>query len=117
MKNMAAPETHEIEPWHCTCIMKFTTIYNIISTVLHSRLSSTSSVVFWLQAYTSQFLALTMFALMMSEDRISMQQRRKEIVEGMKQLPGEFMVWNCKIKHFGLCCLKKTTLYVLQKLQ
>lgn len=39
------------------------------------------------KAYTSQFLALTMFALMMSEDRISMQQRRKEIVEGMKQLP------------------------------
>ncbi|XP_020607592.1 glutamine--fructose-6-phosphate aminotransferase [isomerizing] 1-like isoform X2 [Orbicella faveolata] len=39
------------------------------------------------KAYTSQFLALTMFALMMSEDRISMQQRRKEIVEGMRQLP------------------------------
>lgn len=39
------------------------------------------------KAYTSQFLALTMFALMMSEDRISMQQRRKEIIEGMKQLP------------------------------
>ena len=69
--------------------------------MLHSRLS-TSSVVFWLQAYTSQFLALTMFALMMSEDRISMQQRRKEIVEGMKQLPGACMVWNCKINMFGL---------------
>ncbi|KAJ7380894.1 Glutamine--fructose-6-phosphate aminotransferase [isomerizing] 2 [Desmophyllum pertusum] len=39
------------------------------------------------KAYTSQFLALTMFSLMMSEDRISMQQRRKDIIEGMKQLP------------------------------
>ncbi|PFX19190.1 Glutamine--fructose-6-phosphate aminotransferase [isomerizing] 1 [Stylophora pistillata] len=39
------------------------------------------------KAYTSQFLALTMFALMMSEDRISMQQRRREIIEGMKKLP------------------------------
>lgn len=39
------------------------------------------------KAYTSQFLALTMFALMMSEDRISMQQRRQEIIEGMKKLP------------------------------
>lgn len=39
------------------------------------------------KAYTSQFLALTMFALMMSEDRISMQNRRNEIIKGMKQLP------------------------------
>ena len=30
-----------------------------------------------------------MFALMMSEDRISMQGRRNDIIEGMKQLPGE----------------------------
>ena len=97
MKNIAAPETHEIEPWHCTCIMKLATNLALCYIVdfLHLLL-------FWLQAYTSQFLALTMFALMMSEDRISMQQRRKEIVEGMKQLPGACMVWNCKINMFGL---------------
>jgi glucosamine--fructose-6-phosphate aminotransferase (isomerizing) len=40
------------------------------------------------QAYTSQFIALVMFALMMSEDRISMQARRCEVIQGLKNLPG-----------------------------
>ena len=71
------------------CIAQLTN--NVVLCVCRLQISiSTSSVVVWLQAYTSQFLALTMFALMMSEDRISMQQRRREIVEGMKQLPGKF---------------------------
>ncbi|XP_048580715.1 glutamine--fructose-6-phosphate aminotransferase [isomerizing] 1 isoform X2 [Nematostella vectensis] len=39
------------------------------------------------KAYTSQFLALVMFALMMSEDRISMQEKRKEIIKTLKELP------------------------------
>ncbi|RUS76833.1 hypothetical protein EGW08_015405, partial [Elysia chlorotica] len=39
------------------------------------------------KAYTSQFIALVMFGLMMSEDRISLQQRRKEIIQGLKDLP------------------------------
>ncbi|GCC17679.1 hypothetical protein chiPu_0017639 [Chiloscyllium punctatum] len=39
------------------------------------------------KVYTSQFVALVMFALMMSEDRISMQQRRKEIIQGLQNLP------------------------------
>lgn len=39
------------------------------------------------KAYTSQFLALAMFALMMSEDRISMQEKRKGIIQAMNQLP------------------------------
>lgn len=39
------------------------------------------------KAYTSQILALTMFALVMSEDRISFQPRRKAIIQGLKQLP------------------------------
>ena len=41
------------------------------------------------QAYTSQFISLVMFGLMMSEDRISLQQRRREIIQGLKDLPGE----------------------------
>ena len=40
------------------------------------------------KAYTSQFLALVMFACMMAEDRISKQQRVKDIVQAMKELPG-----------------------------
>ncbi|XP_039571632.1 glutamine--fructose-6-phosphate aminotransferase [isomerizing] 1 [Passer montanus] len=39
------------------------------------------------QAYTSQFVSLVMFALMMCDDRISMQERRKEIMRGLKGLP------------------------------
>ena len=40
------------------------------------------------KAYTSQFISLAMFAVMMAEDRISKQDRIKEIVNGMKELPG-----------------------------
>ncbi|GIY79239.1 glutamine--fructose-6-phosphate aminotransferase 2 [Caerostris darwini] len=39
------------------------------------------------KAYTSQFLSLVMFALVMSEDRISTQPRRSEIIRGLKALP------------------------------
>nr|XP_006119168.1 glutamine--fructose-6-phosphate aminotransferase [isomerizing] 1 isoform X6 [Pelodiscus sinensis] len=39
------------------------------------------------KAYTSQFVSLVMFALMMCDDRISMQERRKEIIRGLKVLP------------------------------
>uniref|UniRef100_A0A1B6EB27 glutamine--fructose-6-phosphate transaminase (isomerizing) n=2 Tax=Clastoptera arizonana TaxID=38151 RepID=A0A1B6EB27_9HEMI len=38
------------------------------------------------KAYTSQFISLVMFALVMSEDRISMQNRRFEIIKGLKEL-------------------------------
>ncbi|XP_055518206.1 glutamine--fructose-6-phosphate aminotransferase [isomerizing] 1-like [Leucoraja erinacea] len=41
------------------------------------------------KAYTSQFISLVMFALLMCEDRISMQERRKEIIRGLKALPGK----------------------------
>ncbi|CAG0878549.1 unnamed protein product [Darwinula stevensoni] len=39
------------------------------------------------KAYTSQFVSLVMFALVMSEDRISLTPRRKEIIEGLRLLP------------------------------
>ena len=39
------------------------------------------------KAYTSQFVSLIMFALVISEDRISAQTRRSEIIQGLKQLP------------------------------
>ncbi|KAG9488895.1 glutamine--fructose-6-phosphate aminotransferase [isomerizing] 1 isoform X2 [Eleutherodactylus coqui] len=39
------------------------------------------------KAYTSQFVALVMFALLICDDRISMQERRKQILEGLKILP------------------------------
>lgn len=39
------------------------------------------------KAYTSQFVALVMFALLVCDDRISMQERRKQILLGLKKLP------------------------------
>lgn len=39
------------------------------------------------KAYTSQFISLVMFGLMMCSDRISMQPRRNQIIQGLKALP------------------------------
>uniref|UniRef100_A0A8R1XXD9 glutamine--fructose-6-phosphate transaminase (isomerizing) n=1 Tax=Onchocerca volvulus TaxID=6282 RepID=A0A8R1XXD9_ONCVO len=39
------------------------------------------------KAYTSQILSLVMFALTISDDRISMRKRRNDIVNGLQQLP------------------------------
>jgi glucosamine--fructose-6-phosphate aminotransferase (isomerizing) len=39
------------------------------------------------KAYTSQFVSLLMFALLLCEDRISMQARRLAIIESLRQLP------------------------------
>lgn len=38
------------------------------------------------KAYTSQFISLVMFALVMSEDRISLRSRRTEIIEGLSRI-------------------------------
>ncbi|KAM4586678.1 glutamine--fructose-6-phosphate aminotransferase [isomerizing] 2 [Fundulus diaphanus] len=39
------------------------------------------------KAYTSQFVSLIMFGLMMSEDRLSLQKRRTDIINALKVLP------------------------------
>ena len=41
------------------------------------------------KAYTSQFIAMVMFALSLSEDRASKQKRREEIMEGLSQIGGQ----------------------------
>ncbi|XP_073816042.1 glutamine:fructose-6-phosphate aminotransferase 2 [Musca autumnalis] len=38
------------------------------------------------KAYTSQFISLVMFALVMSDDRLSLQPRRQEIIKGLSNL-------------------------------
>lgn len=40
-----------------------------------------------LQAYTSQYIALLMMAVQLSEDRISMTERRNAIIDGLHDLP------------------------------
>ncbi|KAJ5343514.1 Sugar isomerase (SIS) [Penicillium brevicompactum] len=42
------------------------------------------------KAYTSQFVAMVMFALSLSEDRASKQKRREEIMEGLGQISEQF---------------------------
>lgn len=42
------------------------------------------------KAYTSQFVAMVMFALSLSEDRASKQKRREEIVEGLGKVSEQF---------------------------
>lgn len=39
------------------------------------------------KAYTSQFISMVLFALVMSEDRVSQAPRRMEIIEGLRKLP------------------------------
>ena len=40
------------------------------------------------KAYTSQYIALILIALQLSEDRLSCVERRKEIIDGLNKLPG-----------------------------
>lgn len=41
------------------------------------------------KAYTSQFIALILMALQLSEDRVSKSERRAEIIRGLSKLPGQ----------------------------
>lgn len=41
------------------------------------------------KAYTSQYIALVMMALQLSEDRLSMTERRNSIIDGLYRLPGQ----------------------------
>ena len=45
--------------------------------------------IFHSQAYTSQYIALIMMALQLSEDRISMTERRRQIIDGLHALPSQ----------------------------
>jgi glucosamine--fructose-6-phosphate aminotransferase (isomerizing) len=42
------------------------------------------------KAYTSQFVAMVMFALSLSEDRASKQKRREEIMDGLSKISDQF---------------------------
>ncbi|GAA5856424.1 hypothetical protein JCM3766R1_005085, partial [Sporobolomyces carnicolor] len=41
------------------------------------------------KAYTSQYIALVMMAVQLSEDRLSMTPRRNAIIDGLHELPGQ----------------------------
>lgn len=54
-----------------------------------------------IQAYTSQIIAMVMFALVLSADRISLQERRKEIIEALSRLPGWLALFLCFGRFLG----------------
>lgn len=41
------------------------------------------------KAYTSQYIALIMMAIQLSEDRISLTERRNQIIDGLHELPAQ----------------------------
>ncbi|XP_066573046.1 glutamine--fructose-6-phosphate aminotransferase [isomerizing] 2 isoform X2 [Amia ocellicauda] len=68
------------------------------------------------KAYTSQFVALIMFGLMMSEDRISLLKRREEIINGLRSLPvhiKEVLAVDDKIKNIANELYKQRSLLVM----
>ncbi|XP_050689454.1 glutamine--fructose-6-phosphate aminotransferase [isomerizing] 2-like isoform X1 [Eriocheir sinensis] len=68
------------------------------------------------KAYTSQMISLVMFALMMSEDRISSQPRRSEIIQGLRVLPDqikEVLALDSKIQEISKSVFEKKSLLVL----
>jgi glucosamine--fructose-6-phosphate aminotransferase (isomerizing) len=68
------------------------------------------------KAYTSQFLALVLFGLVLSEDSISKEARRLDIIDGLQKLPELIkQVLNCdkKIRDFAEDLYKQTSLLVM----
>ncbi|RXM36814.1 Glutamine--fructose-6-phosphate aminotransferase [isomerizing] 2 [Acipenser ruthenus] len=68
------------------------------------------------KAYTSQFVAFVMFGLMMSEDRISLQKRRLEIISSLQALPGQIkavLALDSKIKELADELYKQRSLLVM----
>jgi len=68
------------------------------------------------KAYTSQMISLVMFALMMAEDRISSQPRRSEIIQGLKNLPGQIkqvLALDDQIKEISKQVYEKKSMLVL----
>ncbi|EDO15084.1 hypothetical protein Kpol_431p11 [Vanderwaltozyma polyspora DSM 70294] len=56
------------------------------------------------KAYTSQYIALVMLALSLSDDRVSKVERRKEIIQGLKRIPGQIkQVLNLESRIKELC--------------
>ncbi|XP_069754641.1 glutamine--fructose-6-phosphate aminotransferase [isomerizing] 2-like isoform X2 [Narcine bancroftii] len=68
------------------------------------------------KAYTSQFVSLIMFGLMMSEDRISMQKRREEIIDGLRSLPNlikKVLSLDEKIQHLAQELFQQKSLLIM----
>ncbi|KAJ2765592.1 glutamine--fructose-6-phosphate transaminase (isomerizing), partial [Coemansia nantahalensis] len=70
------------------------------------------------KAYTSQYLALVMMALQLGEDRISMTDRRREIIDGLRELPNmvkEVLELDASIKELSKTLCQQKSMLVLSR--
>ncbi|KAJ2689612.1 glutamine--fructose-6-phosphate transaminase (isomerizing), partial [Coemansia spiralis] len=70
------------------------------------------------KAYTSQYLALVMMALQLGEDRISMTERRREIINGLRELPSmvkEVLELDASIKELSKTLYQQKSMLVLSR--
>jgi glutamine---fructose-6-phosphate transaminase (isomerizing) len=68
------------------------------------------------KAYTSQFLALVLFGLVLSEDSISKDARRRDIIDGLQQLPDlikSVLTCDKKIRDYAEELYTKSSLLVM----
>ncbi|XP_066594374.1 glutamine--fructose-6-phosphate aminotransferase [isomerizing] 2-like isoform X2 [Prorops nasuta] len=68
------------------------------------------------KAYTSQFISLVMFALVMSEDRISLGTRRQQIIEALKDLDSkirEVLKLDEKVKELAKSLFQHKSLLIM----
>lgn len=56
------------------------------------------------KAYTSQYIVMIMMALVLSEDRLSKQERRKEIIKGLEKIPVQIESVLQQNKHVAEIC-------------
>ncbi|KAJ1857317.1 glutamine--fructose-6-phosphate transaminase (isomerizing) [Coemansia sp. RSA 2703] len=70
------------------------------------------------KAYTSQYLALVMMALQLGEDRISMTERRREIIDGLRELPNmvkQVLELDASIKDLSESLYKEKSMLILSR--
>ena len=68
------------------------------------------------KAYTSQIISLVMFALVISEDRMSFRERRREIISALKQLPElikEVLKLDSKVREIAESLWEKRSLLIM----
>nr|ALL54973.1 glutamine-fructose-6-phosphate aminotransferase [Monochamus alternatus] len=68
------------------------------------------------KAYTSQFISLVMFALVMSEDRLSLRKRREEIINGLRNIQEQIrqvLKLDDKVKVLAEDLYKKKSLLIM----
>lgn len=68
------------------------------------------------KAYTSQYIALVMMAIQLSEDRMSLTERRNQLIDGLMALPGqikELLAQDAEIQNLAATFAKERSLLIM----